>query len=357
MSSFREGLQNLVLAALNFVFRGRFGAEDIHFLRHLTEAGVHGDEQLARSVAIVAKNSLILDEGNQDAVALVVREHLKIAPGDAAFLNRAQIEKLHLDANFAILLGEIERHHSAKAADGDASSLQPATSILQQLEKVAILNQLDALTDLSDGFQIAYSQEGEAAILDRIFDYRSTGFYVDVGAYHPKRYSNTYACYRRGWRGINIEPTPGARELFELWRPRDIFQTCAISRTSGTRNFYLFEEPALNTFNGALADEYQRSGCRLKATQAVEVKPLSQVLAECQLDVPIDFMSVDVEDSEMEVLDSNDWERFRPRILLIEILGFDLHAATPNPVHERVLGLGYQTIAKTFNTVIYRDVQ
>lgn len=352
-----RGARALLLAALNRAFHGRFTAEDFRFLRTLTDAGIHGDAQLARSVQILATRKLVLDASNQDAVALAAAENLPIGRGEADFLKRAAGEGLSLDGNIAGLLGAIERHRAAAPVSAGGAPAPAAASTLRQIEQIAALNQLDALGDLAEGFQIAYSQEGEAAILDRLFDYRSTGFYVDVGACHPKRFSNTYACYRRGWRGVNIEPTPGAQALFERWRPRDIFQPCAIARQAGQRRFFLFEEPALNTFDEALAEEYGRSGYRLSGTRDVEVRPLASVLAGCGIDVPIDFMSVDVEESEMEVLDSNDWERFRPRILLMEILGFDLQAPGSHPVHDRVQALGYRMIAKTFNTVIYRDAR
>jgi hypothetical protein len=60
-----------------------------------------------------------------------------------------------------------------------------------------------------------YSQEGEDLIASRLFPNQSTGFYVDIGAHHPTRFSNTYLLYTKGWRGINIDPLPGSKELFD----------------------------------------------------------------------------------------------------------------------------------------------
>ena len=64
----------------------------------------------------------------------------------------------------------------------------------------------------------SWSQEGEDMILLRFFEYRRDGFYVDVGAHHPRRFSNTCALYRRGWHGINIDATPGAMQAFRRER-------------------------------------------------------------------------------------------------------------------------------------------
>jgi hypothetical protein len=70
----------------------------------------------------------------------------------------------------------------------------------------------------------SYSQEGEDRVLAHVLDIgrRDPGFYVDVGAHHPQRFSNTYAFYLAGWRGLNIEPRPGSLSLFQRLRPRDI---------------------------------------------------------------------------------------------------------------------------------------
>lgn len=75
-----------------------------------------------------------------------------------------------------------------------------------------------------------YSQEGEDAILRRLFELTDKGFYIDIGAHHPQRFSNTYFFYLKGWNGINIEPRPGSSQLFNELRPRDINLELGISQ-------------------------------------------------------------------------------------------------------------------------------
>src|SRR5829696_7661265 len=75
----------------------------------------------------------------------------------------------------------------------------------------------------------SYSQEGEDLILERIFLEQKKGFYVDVGAHHPKRFSNTFLFYKLGWFGINIDAMPGSMSAFESARPRDINLEVAIA--------------------------------------------------------------------------------------------------------------------------------
>ena len=72
-----------------------------------------------------------------------------------------------------------------------------------------------------DGYaKKSYSQEGEDLLVDRFLDCKPLGFYVDVGARRPKRFSNTYRLYRRGWRGLNIDANPGSMAPFRRIRPR-----------------------------------------------------------------------------------------------------------------------------------------
>lgn len=215
----------------------------------------------------------------------------------------------------------------------------------------------DSIRDVIDGIRLCYSQEGESLILERFFGSQPEGFYVDVGAHHPKRFSNTYEFYRRGWRGVNIDPTPGVKELFDELRPEDVSLSVAVSDVEGMHDFYLFDEPALNTFSKGLAEQYQQDGWKLNEVRPIISKKLSTLLEELRLEAPIDFMSIDVEDHELQVLRSNDWSRFRPRVLLVEILDFDMGASQKGAVHDFVLAQGYEMFAKTYNTLLYKDAR
>jgi len=102
---------------------------------------------------------------------------------------------------------------------------------------------------LNDKFRNSFSQEGEDMILQRIFSGKNDGFFVDVGAHHPTRFSNTYLFYLKGWRGINIDAAPGSMTAFRKVRPADINIECPVSDKSDIATFYIFNEPALNTFS------------------------------------------------------------------------------------------------------------
>ncbi len=99
----------------------------------------------------------------------------------------------------------------------------------------------------------SYSQEGEDLILNRILSEKKGRFYIDVGAHHPMRFSNTFFFYKRGWRGINIEARPGSKKLFDKVRPRDINVEVPISSEDKILKYYMFNEPALNGFSEEIA--------------------------------------------------------------------------------------------------------
>ena len=125
-----------------------------------------------------------------------------------------------------------------------------------------------------------YSQEGEEVLLGRIFGDQSTGFYVDVGAHHPKRYSNTYSFYKRGWRGINIDALPGSMKVFQKLRPRDINLEIAISEKEQILTYYMFNEPALNGFSKTISTKRQTEEYQIVNTIDVSSFSLSKILNE-----------------------------------------------------------------------------
>ncbi len=203
-------------------------------------------------------------------------------------------------------------------------------------------------------FSQSYSQEGEDMVLRRLFDPKQPGFFVDVGAYHPKRYSNTYLLYRQGWRGINIDPNPDTHTLLKRLRPRDTSILAAVSSLEQISSYYMFEEPAFNTLDRVIATEYQKLTKLLREIQ-VNVRTLSTLLHE---NVPpgtsIDLFNVDVEGLDLQVLQSNDWSAFSPRIVLIEQFGLKIEDIAPTEIAKFLGNKGYAPIAKTINSVFYK---
>lgn len=203
----------------------------------------------------------------------------------------------------------------------------------------------------------SYSQEGEDMILRRIFEGQERGFYVDVGAHHPRRFSNTYFFYRQGWKGINIEPNPDAIHAFRSDRPGDTNLQLGVSDRIENLTYYLFDEPALNTFDKDIV-ETRLSTTPYKLVQTIEVPVerlegiLRKYLPENQI---IDFLSIDVEGLDFVVLQSNDWKLFRPKCVLVEVLGMSLEGVMNDKIVQFMMIQGYDLFAKTFNTLFFRE--
>lgn len=199
-----------------------------------------------------------------------------------------------------------------------------------------------------------YGQDGEDLILDRLLQHQAKGFYVDVGAHHPVRFSNTFLFYRRGWHGINIDAMPGAMSAFNRLRPRDINIECGVSDCAGKLMFHRFNEPALNTFDAAEAAHKNKPPYHLIDTVEVTVDRLDVLLGRhLPADQQIDFLSVDVEGKDEEVLRSNDWSRYRPRFILAETLRTDMLHLGECSVVQLLCGVGYTPVGKAYNTCFF----
>ena len=208
-----------------------------------------------------------------------------------------------------------------------------------------------------DGYALkSYSQEGEDMILRRLFEKQKTGFYVDVGAHHPKRFSNTQFFYKKGWKGINIDAMPNSMSLFNKLRPRDINLEIPVSDKKQKLTYYMFNEPALNGFSKELAEKRaSKNGYKIISVKDMETSTLEEILEKhLPHGQEIDFMSIDVEGLDLQVLKSNNWKRFRPKFVLVEILGSSINDIANSKEYKYLSGVGYEVFAKTVSTVIFR---
>jgi len=199
-----------------------------------------------------------------------------------------------------------------------------------------------------------YSQEGEDILLRRIFGDQTKGFYVDVGAHHPKRFSNTCYFYNIGWEGINIDALPGSMRVFQKFRPRDINLEIAISEKEQNLTYYMFNEPALNGFSKSISEGRQNEQYQIERTITVPSYPLSKILDEhLPSGQKINFLSVDVEGLDLTVLASNDWTKYRPKVVLTEVISSSLNKIEKDPVYNYMVSQEYFLFAKLVHTYIF----
>lgn len=203
-----------------------------------------------------------------------------------------------------------------------------------------------------------YAQVGEDIVTNFLVGDKPNGFYVDVGAHHPQRFSNTYFFYRRGWRGINIDALPGSMEPFRALRPRDINLEMGVAGTRGELTYHSFDEPAVNGFSPEIS-AVREGRFRLLSKTPVPTYPLAEVLdAHLPPGQAIDFLSVDVEGLDIEVLASNNWDKYRPRVVLAEELAVgsleELHAS---PLTKLMASYGYVACSQCVHTHFYLEAR
>ncbi len=207
---------------------------------------------------------------------------------------------------------------------------------------------------LEDTYQtLVNSQDGEEIYLMEKFSGKKNGVYVDVGAYHPTRFSNTFWAYCKGWRGVNIEPNPDSFYLFEIMRPEDINVNVGISSKKDTLKYYRFSEAALNTFDSNYAEMVVKEfGFELKDSIEVSVVPLCDIFRKNQIK-HIDFIDIDVEEHEIEVIKSIRFDEVEIEVILVEQLDSNLESVISSEIAGYLKTKGYLPVSKYNRTVIY----
>ena len=171
------------------------------------------------------------------------------------------------------------------------------------------------------------SQFGEDKKIIKLFDKNKKGTYVDVGCFHPTRQNNTYLMYKLGWGGVNIDLNPLTIELFKVARPNDINICAAVSNSNGVKNlFFDHDLSSLNTIskNHTLYIEKAFATKDLKKKK-IKTTTLDNLLKKEKIS-KIDFMNIDIEGHELEVLKTFNFKHFDIRVICIEIVNYDYYS-------------------------------
>ncbi len=178
--------------------------------------------------------------------------------------------------------------------------------------------------------------EAEAAVIRAFFGDRQHGYFVEVGANDPRFLSQTFGLEQRGWDGILIEPQPDLAETLRQSRKARVFaEACSSRRNSGSR-MTLHLAGGHSSFDAGL----NLPGVKPHGAASVPVRTLDEILMEASAH-QIDFISIDVEGHELDVLDGFDLARWRPQLILIEDLLLDLR------LHRYLSGRGYRWLRRT----------
>jgi FkbM family methyltransferase len=189
---------------------------------------------------------------------------------------------------------------------------------------------------------ISFAQNAEDVVLARAFRGQDTGFYIDVGAAHPVDHSVTKHFYDHGWRGLNIEPHPGFLELLNEERSGDVNVGAAVSDYHGEAAFHLgpLHHPGGSTLSAEVAAAAWEAGAGTTIT--VPVRMLSELFDEHVGTRSIDFLKIDVEGAERQVIGGCDWERWRPRVVVVEATAPNSAVSTHEAWEPVLLAAGYE---------------
>ena len=209
----------------------------------------------------------------------------------------------------------------------------------------------------------SYSQLGEdllvKAFLGDKWRWDYSGFYVDIGAHHPKYLSNTKKFYDVGWRGINVDASSDAIAKFNKQRKRDININVGIGQEKGELEYYRLSESPMNTFSKTFADKMiNENGVKLLGVEKVPVMPLSELL-DCYLPKGqhIDFMNIDCEGLDVEILKSNNWKVYQPEIILIEVHSDGKTWNIPHsPTATFLRSVGYEHVGQSTITSLFQRI-
>ena len=169
-------------------------------------------------------------------------------------------------------------------------------------------------------FKKSYSQDNEDLFLVNYFQKREKGFYVDLGCHHPKRFSNTYLLYKKGWSGINIDFNKLTIFLFNFFRLRDQNINAVISISDDPIIFFEFYESALNgILSQERVSELKKLGFKVKRKKTIRPITIQEVIEKYSLSKRhIDFLKIDVEGLDFEIIKNVELNKLDIELLMIE---------------------------------------
>ena len=183
----------------------------------------------------------------------------------------------------------------------------------------------------------------EASIAANFLPEKS-GFYIDIGAGGPVLASNSFLFYQRGFRGITIDPISHNERLHKRLRPRDKFLKIIVGLNKGLTNFFEFTPYGYSTTNpDAAAELFKKEGVFLLERGVREQLPLSAIAPFAR---PEDatLLSVDAEGSDLEILMSNDFKIFAPRVIICEDYNIYLNNSPSAAIDDYLTSFDYRLV-------------
>lgn len=198
----------------------------------------------------------------------------------------------------------------------------------------------------SEDVNIHFSQSGEDIQVYNILrpNVNKNGTYVDVGAFHPTHLSNTHLLYMNGWRGLNLDATPGSMQAFNNIRPGDINLEQAVSDKEEELVFYEHTSRAESSFDITHTLDKKKDGL-MKETR-LKTKSLNTILSENNIS-SIDMLTVDAEGFDFRILNALDFDKYQPKLIVIEQVADDIEEIIESDIYKLLKHKNYKLVART----------
>lgn len=170
---------------------------------------------------------------------------------------------------------------------------------------------------------VSYSHRGEDIVIYNLLTYSlniKEINYLDIGCSDPVHYSNTYYFYRKGHRGVCVDPRKILKTKFRKKRKLDSFLNLAISNENGTRNFFEFDLELISTLDIKEKEMYEEMGYKLKKTYPVNTKSINSIMNEHFNNKELHLLDLDTEGHDFSIIKSIDFEIFKPYVICVEVV-------------------------------------
>jgi FkbM family methyltransferase len=191
-----------------------------------------------------------------------------------------------------------------------------------------------------------FGEFGEDVLINRIFKNKKNGMYIDVGCYHPYKGSLTAKLYNKNWNGINIDLSKTSIDLFNIVRRRDINLNVAISNFDGETSYY--ENSPINQQNSLTKMNNEQTKIKIKSYT------LNSILKNNSIEM-FDYLNIDVEGSELEVIEGIDLIKYHPSLITIENNNLSLEDYLKDNVHNILTSNDYVFVNKIGVTNFFLD--
>ncbi len=163
--------------------------------------------------------------------------------------------------------------------------------------------------------RVAYSHWGVDLIITKLLNSKNKGIYIDVGCHHPFLNNHSYLLYKSGWEGINIDIDYNSIDMFNFFRKSDVNIQTAVTNHKGEVDLYFYHNRAAKN---TISKEF---GSNAKEKKKINSDTLNNIIENSKFkNSKIDFVSIDVEGNEMNVLNGFNLKKYKPKLILLEFI-------------------------------------